>query len=195
MERWQKPLLSFILRYVGNEIDSVELAQEAFVRAYHNRHRFNFKSKFSTWLFTIGVNLCRNHARWRDRHPTIPLESVQQTDKHSQQDFAVSREETPSHLIERSELARQVREAIEELPHELKTVVLLHEYENLSYDEIGKVLGCTQKAVETRLYRARKLLRKKLAEIYLTDKDAEETGSRRTPFEDVKWISEREDEQ
>ncbi|HET9376380.1 MAG TPA: sigma-70 family RNA polymerase sigma factor [Chthoniobacterales bacterium] len=173
MRRWQKPLLSFILRYVGNEIDSVEIAQEAFVRVYHNRHRFNFKSKFSTWLFTIGVNLCRNHARWRDRHPTIPLESVQQTDKHSQQDFAVSREETPSHLIERSELARQVREAIEELPHELKTAVLLHEYENLSYDEIGKVLGCTQKAVETRLYRARKLLRKKLAEIYLTDKDAE----------------------
>jgi RNA polymerase sigma-70 factor (ECF subfamily) len=173
MRRWQKPLLSFILRYVGNEIDSVEIAQETFVRVYHNRQRFNFKSKFSTWLFTIGVNLCRNHARWRDRHPTIPLESVQQTDKHSQQDFAVSREETPSHLIERSELARQVREAIEELPHELKTAVLLHEYENLSYDEIGKVLGCTQKAVETRLYRARKFLRKKLAEIYLTDKDAE----------------------
>jgi RNA polymerase sigma-70 factor, ECF subfamily len=173
MERWQKPLLSFILRYVSNEVDSIELAQETFVRVYQNRHRFNFKSKFSTWLFTIGVNLCRNHARWRNRHSTIPLESAQQTDRVSRQNFAVSHEETPLHLMERSELARQVREAIEELPHELKTVVLFYEYENLSYDEIEKILGCTKKAVETRLYRARKLLRKKLAEFYLTDKDAE----------------------
>jgi RNA polymerase sigma-70 factor, ECF subfamily len=165
MERWQKPLLSFILRYVGNEADSIELAQETFVRVYHNRQRFNFKSKFSTWLFTIAVNLCRNHARWRDRHPTIALESAQATEEASQSDFSVSDEETPSYLLEKSELAQHVREAIEKLPHELKTVVLFYEYENLSYDEIGKILGCTQKAVETRLYRARKLLRRTLTGI------------------------------
>jgi RNA polymerase sigma-70 factor, ECF subfamily len=165
MERWQKPLLSFILRYVGNEADSIELAQETFVRVYQSRQRFNFKSKFSTWLFTIGVNLCRNHARWRDRHPTIALESAQATEEASQSDFSVSDEETPSYLLEKSELAQHVREAIEKLPHELKTVVLFYEYENLSYDEIGKILGCTQKAVETRLYRARKLLRRTLTGI------------------------------
>jgi RNA polymerase sigma-70 factor, ECF subfamily len=171
VERWQKPLLSFILRYVGSEVDSIELAQEVFVRVYHNRQRFNFKSNFSTWLFTIGVNLCRNHARWQDRHPTIPLEIAQEIEEPSPQDFSVSDKETPSRLMERSELVQQVREAVEKLPHELKTVVLLYEYENLSYDEIGKILGCTQKAVETRLYRARKLLRKNLAEIYLPDQD------------------------
>ena len=54
MERWQKPLLSFILRYVGNYADSIELAQETFVRVYHHRSQFNFKSKFSTWLLTIA---------------------------------------------------------------------------------------------------------------------------------------------
>jgi RNA polymerase sigma-70 factor (ECF subfamily) len=165
MERWQKPLLSFVLRYVGNEADSIELAQETFVRVYQNRQRFNFKSKFSTWLFAIAVNLCRNHARWRDRHPTIALESAQATKEASQPDFSVSDEETPSYLLEKSELAQHVREAIEKLPHELKTVVLFYEYENLSYDEIGKILGCTQKAVETRLYRARKLLRRTLTGI------------------------------
>jgi hypothetical protein len=71
MERWQKPLHSFILRYVGNYADSIELAQETFVRVYHHRSRFNFKSKFSTWLLTIATNLCRHHARWRKRHPTL----------------------------------------------------------------------------------------------------------------------------
>jgi RNA polymerase sigma-70 factor (ECF subfamily) len=173
MERWQKPLLSFILRYVGNEADSIELAQETFVRVYHNRQRFNFKSKFSTWLFTIGVNLCRNHARWRDRHPTIALESAQATEEAAQQNVSVSVAETPSRSLERSELVQQVRQTIEKLPHKLKTVVLLYEYENLSYDDIAKVLGCTQKVVETRLYRARKLLRQNLAGIYLTNHDQE----------------------
>src|SRR6266566_2037312 len=71
--RWQKPLHSLILRYVGNYTDSIELAEETFVRVYHHRHRFNFKSEFSTWLLTIAANLCRHHARWRTRHPTISL--------------------------------------------------------------------------------------------------------------------------
>src|ERR1700680_3513186 len=71
IERLQKPFHSFILPYVGNYEDSIELAQETFVRVYHHRSRFNFKSKFSPWLLTIATNLCRHHARWRTRHPTI----------------------------------------------------------------------------------------------------------------------------
>jgi len=70
MERWEKPLHLFILRYVGNYADSIELAEETFVRVYHHRSRFNFQSKFSTWLLTIAANLCRHHARWRRRHQT-----------------------------------------------------------------------------------------------------------------------------
>jgi RNA polymerase sigma factor (sigma-70 family) len=159
MERWQKPLLSFILRYVGNHADSIELAEETFVRVYHNRGRFNFKSKFSTWLLTIAANLCRHHVRWRTRHPTIFL------DEASDQYLSISAEETPSDLAERSELAKLVRDEIDRLPHDLKTVIILFEYENLSYDEIGGILGCTPKAVETRLYRVRKLLAKRLARI------------------------------
>jgi RNA polymerase sigma-70 factor (ECF subfamily) len=159
MDRWQKPLLSFILRYVGNHADSIELAQETFVRVYQNRSQFNFKSKFSTWLLAIATNLCRHHARWRTRHPTISL------DEASDQYLSISAEETASALAERSELAKLVRDEIGRLPHDLKTVIILFEYENLSYHEIGGILGCTPKAVETRLYRVRKLLAKRLARI------------------------------
>jgi RNA polymerase sigma-70 factor (ECF subfamily) len=166
MERWQKPLHSFISRYVGNYADSVELAEETFVRVYHHRSRFNFKSKFSTWLFTIATNLCRHHARWRTRHPTSSLDDTASMEEISEDNLSISAEETPSRLAERSELAKLVQAEIEKLPHDLKTVVLLFEYENLSYDEIGGILGCTAKAVETRLYRARKLLAKKLAGIF-----------------------------
>src|ERR1700732_1593270 len=81
MERWQKPLHSFILRYVGNYEDSIELAQETFVRVYHHRSRFNFKSKFSPWLRTIATNLCRHQARWRKRHPTLSLNDTAGSDE------------------------------------------------------------------------------------------------------------------
>ena len=166
MERWQKPLHSFILRYVGNYADSIELAQETFVRVYHHRSRFNFKSKFSTWLLTIATNLCRHHARWRTRHPTISLDDTASMDEVSDENLFISAEETPSALAGRSELAKLVKEEIEKLPHDLKTAVLLFAYENLSYAEIAAIMGCTPKAVETRLYRVRKLLAKRLAAIF-----------------------------
>ena len=166
MERWQKPLHSFISRYVGNHTDSVAIAEETFVRVYHHRSRFNFKSKFSTWLFTIATNLCRHHARWRRRHPTISLDDTASMDEISEVYLSISAGETPSALAERSELAKLVQAEIEKLSHDLRTVILLFEYENLSYDEIGGIVGCTAKAVETRLYRARKLLAKKLAGIF-----------------------------
>ena len=142
---------------VGNQRDSIELAAETFVRVYQHRSRFNFKSKFSTWLLTIATNLCRQHTRWRKRHPTISLDEV------SDENLFVSAEEIPSALASRTELAKLVKEEIEKLPHDLKTAVLLFAYDNLSYAEIGEILGCTPKAVETRLYRVRKLFAKKLA--------------------------------
>jgi RNA polymerase sigma-70 factor (ECF subfamily) len=145
MERWQKPLHAFILRYVGNYADSIELAEETFVRVYQHRSRFNFKSKFSTWLFTIATNLCRHHTRWRGRHPTISLDDTASIDAVSDKNLLISTEEVPSALANRTELAKLVREEIEKLPHDLKTVLLLFAYDNLSYAEIGEILGCTPK--------------------------------------------------
>ena len=166
MERWQKPLHSFILRYVGNYEDSIELAQETFVRVYHHRSRFNFKSKFSTWLLTIATNLCKHHARWRKRHPTISLNDTAGMDEMLDECLSIAAEEIPSALAGRSELGKLVKEEIEKLPHDLKTAILLFAYDDLSHAEIGVILGCTPKAVETRLYRVRKLLAKRLAAIF-----------------------------
>jgi RNA polymerase sigma-70 factor, ECF subfamily len=165
MERWEKPLLSFVLRYVGNYTDSVDIAAETFSRVYHNRNRFNFKSKFSTWLLTIATNLCRHHARWRTRHPTISLHDTAAVGEVSDGSVFSSTAETPASLAERRELSRLVQEEVAKLPSDLKTVILLFEYNDLSYDEIAQILGCTPKAVETRLYRARKLLANRLAPI------------------------------
>jgi RNA polymerase sigma-70 factor, ECF subfamily len=163
MSRWQAPLVAFILRYTGNASDALDLAQETFVRVYENRHRYQPTAKFSTWLFTIASNLCRNLVRWRERHPTVPLSGSDNDDEPGLESQLHAPDETPADNAERSDLASAVREHIQKLPHDLKTVVLLFEYQDLGYEEIAATLGCTPKAVETRLYRARQILRESLS--------------------------------
>jgi RNA polymerase sigma-70 factor (ECF subfamily) len=160
MQRWQEPLVRFILRYTGNPTDAVELAQEVFVRVYQHRSHFTPNRHFSTWVYTIATNLCRNHARWHRNHPATPLED----EEGGSGSTGVTREPSPAAHAENSEVAALVRDQIQRLPRDLKTVILLFEYEECSYEQIAGVLGCTPKAVETRLYRARKLLRKALSD-------------------------------
>ena len=164
MNRWQLPLVRFIARYVGNEADAVDLAQETFLRVYESRQRYKPSGKFSTWLFTIATNLCRNLSRWQKRHPTVALdETSHDEDSVPLAETLASTADQPSTSAERKEQAAAVREAVHALPHDLRTTLLLFQYEDLSYDEIAAVLGCSPKAVETRLYRARAILRDKLA--------------------------------
>lgn len=162
MRRWQLPLLSFIHRYIGNESEALDLAQETFVRVYESRHRYKPSARFSTWLFTIASNLCRNLIRWRGRHPAVSLDAPDAYGRTAGESIG-SDAWTPADNAERDELAAAVRAAIHDLPHDLKTAILLFEYEDLSHQEISGVLGCSAKAVETRLYRARKVLRERLA--------------------------------
>ena len=169
MRRWQKPLVAFIYRYVGNESDALDLAQETFVRVFESRHRYKQTAKFSTWLFTIASNLCRNFCRWQQRHPNIPLDGPRcgKNGSGSLADTLPDDARNPAEQTERNSTVAAVKEQIEALPHDLKTALLLFEYEDLSYEEISRVLRCSPKAVETRLYRARNLLRRALASLKL----------------------------
>jgi RNA polymerase sigma-70 factor, ECF subfamily len=161
MTRWQQSLVAFIYRYIGHETDALDLAQETFVRVYETRRRYTVQAKFSTWLFAIAANLCRNHLRWRQRR----RESVPGTSDTGDAELAEhvqSLEDSPDQAAMKSESISLVRTAIEQLPHDLKTVILLYEYQSLSYAEIASVLKCSLKAVEMKLYRARRLLRERL---------------------------------
>ncbi len=169
MARWQQPLVSFILRYTGDVSDTLDLAQETFVRVYENRDRYQPRAKFSAWLFTIATNLCRNLARWRERHPAVSLSAPENDgDESGLESTLPSSGDSPATTAERHELASDVREHVQQLPHDLKTVVLLFEYQDLGYEEIAATLGCAPKAVETRLYRARAILRDSLSRWRIT---------------------------
>ena len=163
MARWQQPLVSFILRYTGNAEDALDLAQETFVRVFESRDRYEPRGRFSTWLFTIATNLCHNQARWRARHPTVTLHGSGEDDDAGLESTLPAPGDTPAAAAERRDLARAVRAHVQALPHDLKTVVLLFEYQDRGYEEIAAALGCTPKAVETRLYRARQILRESLS--------------------------------
>lgn len=162
MARWKGPLHAFAHRYVQNRADAEDLVAEVFVRLYQHRAALRPDSNLSAWLFTALSRLCLNHQRWRRRHPASSLEAAKEDESHAGGGLA-DPSAGPVERAECGERVRAVREAIAELPHDMKVTLLLHQYEGLSHAEIGAILGCAPKGVETRLYRARQLLRARLA--------------------------------
>ena len=165
--RWQRPLLSYAYRYLQNSADAHDLVASVFVRLYKNRDRFRPDTNLSAWLFTTLTNLCHNHHRWKRRHPAVSLDtpSHETDDGRDLAPFPdlASDEPEPGTNVARDELERAVRDAIAALPPDLRSAILLHHYQHLSYREIAEIAGCSERGGETRLYRARQLLRVTLA--------------------------------
>jgi RNA polymerase sigma-70 factor (ECF subfamily) len=164
--RWQRPLIGYAFRYLQNSADAHDLVASVFVRLYQQRARLRPDTNVSAWLFTTLTNLCHNHHRWKKRHPTIPLDPVESGRDEPRSsgplnDLA-SELPGPAATLAHDELLAAVRAAVDELPHDLKASMLLHHYQNLSYREIAAITHCSERGVETRLYRARQLLRQQL---------------------------------
>jgi RNA polymerase sigma factor (sigma-70 family) len=158
MAQWQRPLFAFAWRYLRNRADAEDLVIQTFVRLHEQRHRLREDTNLSAWLFTTLSNLCHNQHRWRRRHPETSFDlAVNESSQPSTPKSSI-----PTVQIEDDEASSAVRAAVESLPHDQKTVVLLHHYEHLSYREIAVVVGCSERGVETRLYRARQALRELL---------------------------------
>ncbi len=162
MSRWQQPLVNYLARLCGNEATALDLAQETFVRVYEARGRYDARGKFATWLYTIAGNLARNAHRWQRRHPAVSLDAPTGADGSTLGTHLPDAKAAPDARADTNERAAAVRAAVAELPQDQRTIVLLSEFEDRSHADIAAVLGCTAKAVETRLYRARQALREKL---------------------------------
>lgn len=162
MERHAKKLFHYLVRSLQNEVEAEDLAQETFVRVYQNRARFDTRQKFSTWLYAIACNLVRSRYRWRRRHSHVSLNTqYEQTDTELGDHLADS-SDTPSESFQSTERAEVVRRAVAALPEELRQPLILAEWEEKPQAEIAVILNCSVKAVETRIYRARKRLREML---------------------------------
>jgi RNA polymerase sigma-70 factor (ECF subfamily) len=163
MERHGLRLFHYLRRLMRDEEEANDVAQESFVRVYQHRMEYQPKHKFSTWLYAIATNLARDRLRWRQRRPEVSLEAEHPVSGQALGETLSESGADPSDALIAEERGAMVRNAVAALPEELRTPLILAEYEGHSQAEIGAMLKCTAKAVEMRIYRARQELRKRLA--------------------------------
>lgn len=167
MQRHAAAVHRLFLGLLGDPQDALDLTQETFVRVYQARHRFRSRERFVPWLFTIATNLARNRIRWRQRHPTVPWDPNPTGPGNAGAGAAPTADcpevaDSPAEILLSRERIDAVRRAVARLPPELREALVLCEWEELSQAEAAAVLGTTVKAVESRLYRARQILRAEL---------------------------------
>lgn len=152
MARYQKPVLNFVYRLLGDAAEAEDVAQDVFVRAYRHLAEFDPRRSFSTWLFALAHNAAVDRLRYQRRRPTAPLEDA----------VAASPGRSPFAEAANRELAAQIAAAIQSLPTDQRTAIVLAAYHGLPTAEIAAIMNCSVKSVEARLYRAKQTLRKKL---------------------------------
>ena len=170
VSRHQARVFALVYRFVANEAEADDLAQEVFLRVYRTRHRYQPKARFSTWLYRIAVNVSLNALRSRTRRHTINMPLLADS-QDSQDDRTTApvidyRAGQPNQRIEDEELRDQVRAAVEQLPDNQKVAVILNKYEGMSYEDTASLMNCSVMAVKSLLARARNNLRDRL-EFYL----------------------------
>ncbi len=157
--RWERPIYALAYRVIGREEDARDVAQETFLRAFRALAGFKGQAKFSSWLYRITLNLCRDWIRRERRAPV-----AQAPEGVDLLELASSAEPTESveDLVSRRELGRAVAKAIAVLPDEQRTAIVLKEYHGLTFQEIADLLDCPLSTVKTRLYQGLTVLRKQL---------------------------------
>ena len=153
--RWRAKLAAFLLRMTGNHASALDLTQETFVRLYHARKRYRPSGTFTAYIFRIAANLARDHSKWMRRHPSITLDETTASNIPAAGPW-------PDQATESNEAVIEIEAAISSLPTDLREALILFVYEYLSYQSIATIAGCSPKAIETRIYRAKQLLRGRL---------------------------------
>jgi len=155
--RWEDRIRGAAFRFLGSEEEARDVAQEAFLKAYRALSTFKREARFSSWLYQIATNLCRDRLRRRRTRATVSLEALEETGPV----MVETRPGAHERLLER-DLARAVRRAIDALPEEQREVVILKEYQELTFLEIAHALDVPVSTVKTRLYRGLDQLRLRL---------------------------------
>jgi len=163
VEKYKQPVMNLVYRMLHDATEAEDLAQVVFLQVHKSAHRYEVSSKFSTWMFTIARNLCLNEIRRRSRHPADSLD-VPHPDREDQplQQYADRKTFSPPESLLHGELEQKIEEALAELPENQRTAILLCRGEELSYEDIASVLGCSLSATKSLIHRGRETLKQKL---------------------------------
>ncbi|MAS81481.1 MAG: RNA polymerase sigma factor RpoE [Legionellales bacterium] len=159
--KYQQRIVNLVSRFVRNHSDALDVTQEAFIKAYRALPNFRGDSAFYTWLYRIAVNTAKNHLAVQSRRPRTSdydVSDIEQIEGNT----ALKDQATPESLLLKDELQALILKAIDDLPEDLKTAIMLREIEGLSYEEIACVMGCPIGTVRSRIFRARESIDQKM---------------------------------
>ncbi len=162
--KYQHKIVNLIMRYVRDPELALDIAQEAFIKAYRALPRFRGDSAFYTWLYRIAVNTAKNHLAAQRRRPMdveLDLQDPEQYELHAK----LKETDTPEGVALSDELQETVERAIAALPEDLRTAIILRELEGMSYEEIAETMECPVGTVRSRIFRARDAIGKKVGSL------------------------------
>jgi RNA polymerase sigma-70 factor (ECF subfamily) len=163
VDKYKQPVLNLVYRMLHDATEAEDLAQNVFVQVFRSAHRYEVSAKFSTWLFTIARNLALNELRRRSRHPSESMDATRpEHDDQPLQQFEDKKTFSPPESLLHRELEQKIERALAELPENQRTAILLCRQDELSYEEIAKVLGCSLSATKSLIHRGRETLKHKL---------------------------------
>jgi RNA polymerase sigma-70 factor (ECF subfamily) len=157
VRRWERKIRGAIYRIIGSDDEALDLCQETFLKAYRGLGSFKQEARFSSWLYQIALNLCRDRLRRKRGKTWVSLDTLEEGTESPQTSGPTALE-----LVEARDLSRAVAGAVAALPEEQREVIVLKEYQGLTFLEIAEVLGLPMSTVKTRLYRGLGQLRDQL---------------------------------
>ena len=163
VEKYKQPVMNLVYRTIRDATEAEDVAQNVFVQVFKSASRYQSTAKFSTWLFTIARNLCLNEIRRRSRHPAESLDAPhhEQEDQPLRQFEDVKTASPPDKLLQ-GELAHKIEEAMADLPENQRSAILLCRQDDLSYEQIAKILRTSLSATKSLIHRGRETLKEKL---------------------------------
>jgi RNA polymerase sigma-70 factor, ECF subfamily len=168
--RWERPIYALAYRQLGREEEARDVVQDAFLRAFRALPGFKGQAKFSSWLYRITLNLCRDWLRRQRRAPFVPTpEGVDIADLATPE---MTTSESIEDVVARKDLSQHVARAMQRLPEEQRSAILLKEYHGLTFQEIAELQGCPLSTVKTRLYQGLTVLRRELTRNGTTAREA-----------------------
>ena len=166
VRKYQHKVVKLVTRYLRDPADAEDVAQEAFIKAYRAIPQFRGDSAFYTWLYRIAINTAKNAIVSRDRSPIEFDLDLQNVEESNFMQSRLAGAETPESLLQTEEIRETVNRAIEALPEDLRTAIVLRELEGLSYEDIAQAMDCPVGTVRSRIFRAREAIDKRLSEVF-----------------------------
>ncbi len=164
--KYQHKVVKLVMRYVRSPAEAEDIAQEAFIKAYRALPQFRGDSAFYTWLYRISINTAKNALASRERSPVEYDLDLQDGESSWEAQSRLRDPDTPEGLVLTEEIRQTVNSAIDQLPEDLRTAIVLRELEGLSYEEIAAAMECPVGTVRSRIFRAREAIDRRLREVF-----------------------------